>query len=272
MATGSEAVTEGAAKKDYIMEHLLDSPELHLPPPWHHLHLPNFELFGIDVSITRHVVMMWVAALILIVTFTVTTRRRGLVPSGLSNALEAIVQYVREEIAVPNIGKNEAARFMPFLLTVFFFILTCNLLGLVPYGSTATGNVSVTAGLALCAFITIQLGGILQNGLFGYFKGLVPHGLPLPITLLMIPIEVIGLLAKPFALCIRLFANMTAGHVIILALLGLIFLFESLVVAPVSVAFALAIYLLEIFVALVQAYIFTMLSAVFIGMAVHQDH
>ena len=122
MATGSEAVTEGAAKKDYIMEHLLDSAELHLPPPWHHLHLPHIELFGIDVSITRHVVMMWVAALILIVTFTVTTRRRGLVPSGLSNALEAIVQYIREEIAVPNIGKNEAARFMPFLLTVFFFI------------------------------------------------------------------------------------------------------------------------------------------------------
>ena len=112
----------------------------------------------------------------------------------------------------------------------------------------------------------------MHNGFLGYFKGLVPHGLPLPITLLMIPIELIGLIAKPFALCIRLFANMTAGHVIILALLGLIFMFKSYAVAPVSVAFALAIYLLEIFVALVQAYIFTMLSAVFIGMAVHQDH
>ncbi len=270
MASGSEVVQEGAAKKDYIMEHLLDSAELHLPGV--HLHLPHFEVFGIDMSITRHVVMMWLAALILIVTFTVTTWRRGLVPSGLPNAMEAIVQYIRDEIAVPNIGKNEAGRFMPFLLTVFFFILTCNFLGLVPYGATATGNVSVTAGLAVCAFLTIQIGGILQNGLFGYFKGLVPPGLPFPITLLMIPIEIIGLLAKPFALCIRLFANMTAGHVIILALLGLIFLFKSFAIVPVSIAFALAIYLLEIFVSLVQAYIFTMLSAVFIGMAVHQDH
>ena len=264
--------SEGAAeeKKDYIMEHLLDSSELHLP--WVHVELPHFELFGIDLSITRHVVMMWVAALFLVVVFFLTTRRRGLVPSGLANLLESVVVFIRDDVAVPNIGVKEAGRFLPFLFTVFFFVLTCNLLGLVPYGATATGNVSVTAGLALCAFLVIQMGGILHNGLLGYFKGLVPHGLPLPITILMIPIELIGMVAKPFALCIRLFANMTAGHVIILALLGLISMFQSYAVAPVSVLFALAIYLLEIFVALVQAYIFTMLSSVFIGMAVHQDH
>jgi F-type H+-transporting ATPase subunit a len=260
----------GEEKKDYIMEHLLDSSELHLP--WGHVELPHFELFGIDLSITRHVVMMWVAALFLLVVFFLTTRRRGLVPSGLANLLESVVVFIRDDVAVPNIGAKEAGRFLPFLFTVFFFILTCNLLGLVPYGATATGNVSVTAGLALSAFLVIQMGGILHNGLLGYFKGLVPHGLPLPITILMIPVELIGLLAKPFALCIRLFANMTAGHVIILALLGLIFLFKSYAVAPVSVLFALAIYLLEIFVSLVQAYIFTLLTAVFIGMAVHQDH
>ncbi len=265
----SEGAAEG--KKDYIMEHLLDSSELHLPFGYH-FEIPRFELFGVDIAITRHVVMMWVAAAFLLWVFTSTTRRRGLVPSGLANLLESVVVFIRDEIAVPNIGAREAGRFLPFLFTVFFFILTCNLLGLVPYGATATGNVSVTAGLAVCAFLVIQLGGILHNGFLGYFKGLVPHGLPLPITLLMIPIELIGLIAKPFALCIRLFANMTAGHVIILALLGLIFMFKSYAVAPVSVAFALAIYLLEIFVALVQAYIFTMLSAVFIGMAVHQDH
>ena len=265
----SEGAAEG--KKDYIMEHLLDSSELHLPFGYH-FEIPRFELFGVDIAITRHVVMMWVAAAFLLWVLTSTTRRRGLVPSGLANLLESVVVFIRDEIAVPNIGAKEAGRFLPFLFTVFFFILTCNLLGLVPYGATATGNVSVTAGLAVCAFLVIQLGGILHNGFLGYFKGLVPHGLPLPITLLMIPIELIGLIAKPFALCIRLFANMTAGHVIILALLGLIFMFKSYAVAPVSVAFALAIYLLEIFVALVQAYIFTMLSAVFIGMAVHQDH
>lgn len=264
----SESAAQG--KKDYIMEHLLDSSELHLP--FLHVEIPRFELFGVDVSITRHVVMMWIAAGFLLWVFVRTTRRRGLVPTGFANLLESVVVFIRDEVAVPNIGAKEAGRFLPFLFTVFFFILTCNLLGLVPYGATATGNVSVTAGLAICAFLVIQVGGILHNGFLGYFKGLVPHGLPLPITLLMIPIELIGLVAKPFALCIRLFANLTAGHVIILALLGLIFMFKSYAVAPVSVLFALAIYLLEIFVALVQAYIFTMLSAVFIGMAVHQDH
>lgn len=271
MASGATgAAAEHGGEKDYIMEHLLDGPDLHLP--WGHLHLPHLELFGFDISITRHVVMMWIAALFLITTFLVTTRGRGLVPRGFGNMLEAIVQFIRDEIAKPNIGEREYRKFMPYLLTVFFFILTCNFLGLIPYGSTATGNVSVTAGLALSAFFAIQIGGIIHNGFFGYFKGLVPHGLPLPITLLMIPIEIIGLLAKPFALCIRLFANMTAGHVIILALLGLIFLFKAYAVALVAVPFALAIYVLEIFVGLVQAYIFTMLSAVFIGMAVHQEH
>ena len=272
MASGAEGAAAENGEKDYIMEHLLDGADLHLPPPWHHLHLPHLELFGFDISITRHVVMMWVAALLLILAFTITTRRRGLVPSGLANMFEAVVLFIRDEIARPALGEHEYRRFMPFLLTVFFFILTCNLLGLVPYGSTATGNVSVTAGLAICAFFAIQIGGIIHNGLFGYFKGLVPHGLPLPITILLIPIEGLGLFSKPFALCIRLFANITAGHVIILALLGLIFMFKSYGVVAVAVPFSLAIYLLELFVAMVQAYIFTMLSAVFIGMAVHQEH
>ncbi len=270
MASEGQAAAEHGAGNDYIMEHLLDGPDIHAP--FGHIHLPHLELFGIDVSITRHVVMMWIATLFLVVAFFVTTRGRGLVPRGFGNMLEAIVLFIRDEIAKPNIGDQEYRKFMPFLLTIFFFILTCNLLGLIPYGATPTGNVSVTAGLAICAFLTIQIGGIIHNGFFGYFKGLVPHGLPLPITVLMVPIEIIGLLTKPFALCIRLFANMTAGHVIILALLGLIFLFKAYAVALVAVPFSLAIYLLEIFVALVQAYIFTMLSAVFIGMAVHQEH
>lgn len=270
MASGLDAAAEHDGEKDYIMEHLLDGPDLHTP--WGHVHLPHLELFGFDISITRHVFMMWVAAVLLILAFTVTTRRRGLVPSGLANVFEAVVLFIRDEIARPALGEHEYRRFMPFLLTVFFFILTCNLLGLVPYGATPTGNVSVTAGLAICAFVAIQIGGMLHNGLFGYWKGLVPQGLPFPITILLIPIELLGLVAKPFALCIRLFANMTAGHVIILALLGLIFLFKAYAVAAVAVPFSLAIYMLELFVALVQAYIFTMLSAVFIGLAVHQDH
>jgi len=257
-------------KKDYIMEHLLDDNFLH--SPFGHIPLPHIELFGYDISITRHVVMMWVAALFLITVFLITTRRRGLVPKGFANAAEAIVLYIRDEIAKPNIGEKEHQRYMPYLLTVFFFILTCNFLGLIPYGATATGNVSVTAGMALCTFLMVQIAGMVHNGVFGYWKNLVPPGLPLPVTLILIPIELIGLVSKPFALCIRLFANMTAGHVIILAILGLIFLFKAYAIALVAVPFALAIYMLEIFVGLIQAYVFTMLSAVFIGMAVHQEH
>jgi F-type H+-transporting ATPase subunit a len=257
-------------KKDYIMEHLLDGPDLHLP--FYHLHLPHIELFGYDISVTRHVVMMWVASLFLITVFLISTRRRGLVPSGFANAAEAIIIFIRDEIAKPNIGEKAHGWFMPYLLTVFFFVLTCNFLGLVPYGATATGNVSVTAGLALCTFFMVQIAGMIHNGIFGYWKNLVPPGLPFPVTLILIPIELIGLISKPFALCIRLFANMTAGHVIILAILGLIFFFKAYSIALVAVPFSLAIYLLECFVALIQAYVFTMLSAVFIGMAVHQEH
>jgi len=267
MASG---VAEHEEKKDYIMEHLLDGPDLH--SPFGHIHLPHLELFGFDISITRHVVMMWVASFLLITAFLISTRRRGMVPRGFANRVEAIVVYIRDEIAKPNIGEKEHKKFLPYLLTIFFFVLTCNFLGLIPYGATATGNVSVTAGLALCTFIMTQIGGMIHNGVLGYWKNLVPGGLPFPVTLILIPIEIIGLFSKPFALCIRLFANMTAGHVIILAILGLIFFFKMYVIALVAVPFTLAIYLLEIFVALIQAYVFTMLSAVFIGMAVHQEH
>ena len=274
MAEGAKAAEHAAEESgsisDMIMEHILDGPELHLP--WVHVHLPHLELFGIDLSITRHVVFMWVAAVFLIVALTLTTRRRGLVPSGFANMVESVVVFIRDEIAIPNIGKAEAGRFLPYLFTVFFFILTCNMLGLIPFGATATANINVTAALALCSFGVIQLAGMIHNGVFGYFKGLIPHGLPVWLLPIMIPIEFVGLFTKPFALCIRLFANMTAGHVVILALIGLIFILKTVAVAPVSVAFVLFVDLLEIFVALIQAYIFTLLSAVFVGMAVHQEH
>lgn len=279
MSEGVAAAAEAAHGEEgsgFIMEHVLNSDTLHLPFIGH-VHLPHLKVFGIDMSITKHVVMMWVAALIvffLLLSLRRLHRRGEMVPKGLANALEAIVTFVRDDIAIPNIGAHEAGRFLPFLLTAFFFILSCNLLGIVPYAATATGNINVTGALAVCAFIAIQIGGILHNGFFGYFKGLIPHGLPWPLLPIMIPIEFVGLFTKPFALCIRLFANMTAGHIVILALLGLIFILKEFwyVVAPVSVAFAVAVNLLELFVALIQAYIFTMLSAVFIGMAVHQEH
>ncbi|OGG44369.1 MAG: ATP synthase F0 subunit A [Candidatus Handelsmanbacteria bacterium RIFCSPLOWO2_12_FULL_64_10] len=276
MSEGVAAAAEAAHGEEgsgFIMEHVLNSDTLHLPFIGH-VHLPHLKVFGVDMSITKHVVMLWAAALIVfLLLLTLRRHRKGdLVPTGLANALEAMVSFVRDEIAIPNIGAHDARRFLPFLLTAFFFILSCNLLGMVPYAATATGNVNTTAGLAICAFVAIQIGGIVHNGFFGYFKGLVPHGLPWPLLPIMIPIEFIGLFTKPFALCIRLFANMTAGHIVILSLLGLIFILKTLLVAPVSVAFAVGVSLLELFVALIQAYIFTMLSAVFIGMAVHQEH
>ncbi len=269
MASGAEGHGEESGSLD-ILGHIINHHELHLGP--FRIPLPHLELFGIDMSISVHLVMMWIAALFLIVTLTVSTKRRGMVPSGFANAIEALVVFIRDDLALPNIGKHDAPRFIPYLLTAFLFILTCNLLGLIPFAATATSNINVTATLAACSFVAMVGGGIQHNGLFGYFRGLIPHGLPLWLLPIMIPLEFLGLFTKPFALAVRLFANMTAGHVVILSLLGLIFVLKTLLIAPVSVLFALAIYMLEIFVAFVQAYVFTLLSAVFIGMAIHQEH
>jgi F-type H+-transporting ATPase subunit a len=250
-----------------ILHHVTDGNTLEVPLLGE-VHLPRLQVGGVDLSITRHVVMMWIAAALLIALFTLAFRRRERVPRGLANLLEMLVVFVRDELAIRNIGE-EGRRFVPYLLTTFFFILTCNLLGLFPFMSTATGNISVTAALSSVAFVMIQWGGIRAHGFTGYLKSIVPHGVPLWLYPIMLPVEVIGMLVKPVALTLRLFANMTAGHIVILALLGLIFILKTPLVAPVAVAFALFIYLLELLVAFLQAYIFTMLTSLFIGMTVH---
>jgi len=266
------ASKSGSQDTGWIMHHILDSKELDLTP-FGVIHLPEIHLFGLDLSITKHVVFMWIAALILIVTFIKVSNsyKKSLVPKGITNFVEVLIIFVRDEIAKPTIGHGYE-KFLPYLLTVFFFILTCNFLGLVPYAATSTSNIAVTATLATISFFVIQIGGIMKNGFFGYFKGLVPHGIPFWLVPIMFVVELLGLFTKPFALAIRLFANMTAGHIVILALLGLIFILRTYFVVPVSISFALFIYLLEILVALIQAYIFTMLSSLFIGMAYHQEH
>lgn len=266
LSNSSASQNEGGA--GWIMHHILDSREI-----FGLFRLPDIHLFGLDLSITNHVVFMWIAAAILIGTFYFVSKnyKKSFLPKGISNFTEVLVVFVKDEIAKPTIGKGYE-KFLPYLLTVFFFILVCNFLGLIPGGATATSNISVTATLAIISFIVIQAGGIIKNGAFGYFKGLVPSGLPIVLVPIIFVIEILGLFTKPFALAIRLFANMTAGHIVIMALLGLIFILQTAFVAPVSVAFALFIYLLEILVSLIQAYIFTMLSALFIGMAVHQEH
>jgi len=262
----------GGGDSGWIMHHILDGNTLDFSPLFV-IPLPEIHVFGFDISITRHVVFMWIAALLLIVTFRSVAKsyKKSLVPKGMANLFEVLVVFVRDEIARPTIGKG-FEKFLPYLLTVFFFILTCNFLGLIPFGATATSNIAVTSTLAIISFIVIQGGGMMKNGVLGYFKGLIPHGVPVALLPIMFVVEILGLFTKPFALAVRLFANMTAGHVVILSLIGLIFILKTIFVAPVSLAFALFIYLLEILVALLQAYIFTMLSSLFIGMALHQDH
>jgi F-type H+-transporting ATPase subunit a len=257
---------------DWIMHHILDSHELEIAP-FGSIHLPHLSLFGLDVSITKNVVFLWIVAILLIVAFKIAANayKKSLVPHGFANFMEVLIVFVRDDIAIPSIGKGYE-KFLPYLLTVFFFILFSNFIGLIPNGTTITSNLAVTSTLAVFSFIVIQAGGMIKNGVFGYFKGLLPSGVPAWLLPVMLIVELLGLFTKPFALAVRLFANMTAGHIVIFSLIGLIFFMQTYFVAPVSVAFALFIYLLEILVALIQAYIFTMLSALFIGMAVHQEH
>ncbi len=261
-----------SSDSDWIMHHIMDGNYLDFSP-FGKIYLPHIELFGIDISITRHVVIMWLGAILLAVVFLKVAKayKTSLVPKGFANFWEVFIVFVRDEIAKPTIGKGYEG-FLPYLLTAFFFILFGNFLGLIPFSATFTSNIAVTSVLAIFSFFVIQIGGIRNNGLFGYFKGLIPHGVPLFLLPIMLIVEVLGLFTKPFALAIRLFANLTAGHIVIYALISLIFVMQSYLISPVSIGMALFIYSLEVLVALLQAYIFTMLSSLFIGMAVHQDH
>jgi F-type H+-transporting ATPase subunit a len=228
--------------------------------------------FGrLDMTPTKHVVMMWLATLLLLVVLFAALRKKALVPRGFYNFIELLVAFVRNEIAIPNIGVQDAGRFLPYLLTAFFFILFVNLFGLLPFAATATANISVTVALALFTFVLTQYAAIKAQGIGGWLKHLTA-GVHWGLWIIMVPVEVLGLFTKPFALTVRLFANMVAGHFVILALLGLIYAI-SVWVFPVSVALALAIFMLELFVAFVQAYIFTLLSALFIGAGLaHHGH
>lgn len=277
-----------------------DHPIIHLPP-----------LFGIDFSVTKHVFMLWLVAG-LVGGFVIYSVRKYLkkdrpVPTGFMNALEAIVQYIRDSITLPNVGNKWVMTWTPLILTLFFFILSANAIGLIPVfdligaidrfilhtdshsalnnllhgGVTATGNYNVTAGLAVITFFSILIAGTRAHGFIGHWKNLAPHGLPGPVYLILIPIEILGMFVKPFALTMRLAANMTGGHIAILAILSIVFIFSELfhsalagigVGVFVSVPLAVGISALEIIVVLVQAYVFTLLSAVFIGMAINVHH
>lgn len=244
-----------------IVHHLVDQPTY-----WWGLDLTH-------LGITKHVWMMWIAATLLIILLNVAARQRGGngdPPGGLRKLFEPIILFIRDAVVVPNMGEA-GLRFLPFLVTLFLFILLCNLLGLIPGQATATANISVTATLAIISALVTHGAGIRQNGIVKYLKSIVP-AVPWALWPLMLVVELIGILAKPFALAIRLWANMNAGHVVILILLGFIFIFKNWGVVAISVAGVQFIYALELFVAVLQAYVFTFLTAVFMGLALHPEH
>ncbi|HVK39377.1 MAG TPA: F0F1 ATP synthase subunit A [Candidatus Kapabacteria bacterium] len=241
----------------------------------HHIYRAGTEQApSLDMSVTSLVAFQWISMLILMLVFIPMAkkyRRAGIRPlKGFHNAVEAVVVYVRDQIVLPNAG-SEGRKLMPIFLTFFFFILTMNLIGLVPMGHSATGSLNVTAGLAIIAFFVIQIAAIAKNGIGAWLYHLT-GGVPTWLWPIMVPVEVLGLFTKPFALAVRLFANMTAGHVILLSLIGLTFVAGAFI--PVMIGFSLFINVLELLVAFIQAYIFTMLTSVFVGIATagHDDH
>jgi F-type H+-transporting ATPase subunit a len=258
-----------------LLHHVQDAREI--DTPFGHVALPQFAPFEvggmtIDMSITKHVVFLWIAAFILCVFAIIIARKntKTLVPKGIGNLFEVFLVFIRDDVVIPNMGPK-GVKYMPYLLTTFFFILLMNLLGLIPYGASATGNVNVTGGLAIIAFVMIQWAAIRAQGVGHYLKHLT-GGVHWALWPIMIPIEVLGLFTKAFALCIRLFANMTGGHIVLVSLIGLIFVFQSYIIAVAPVGFVVAINFLELFVAFLQAYIFIMLTAVFMGLGMQAEH
>lgn len=275
---------------EVVLHHTADAYSIGIEPylsvhwnRWPDLHLGSF---AINLTPTKHVIFMVLAAVLVFVTMKLAGRslarqRAGeKAPRGFANAIEGLVLFVRNDIAIANIGE-EGPTYAPFIMTLFFFILFANVLGLLPHGSAATGNLAVTGALAILVFFTVEISGMRKLGFKGYMGTIFPHvpGLHGPgavvMSIAMAPIEILGKLVKPFALAVRLFGNMTAGHFVILSLFGIIFLFGELGIWSWAIAFStvllvVGIMLLELFVALLQAYVFALLSAVFIGMMQHE--
>ena len=261
----------------------------------------SIDIYGLAIS--KHVIMLLISAVVTcIISIMATQKYRKNInarPSGLSQVFEILIDFINKEIVIPNIGKNYTKTWTPVAMTFFVFILTCNLLGLIPFfefitiggggGSTATGNFGMTLGLATITFFSIIIAGIKKHGFIGHWKNMVPSGVPAPVLIILIPIEIIGMFVKPFALIMRLGANMTAGHIGMVAIFALPIILGNGVNVYLGVADSLSytigffagfiavllnvgIYGLELIVSLVQAYVFTLLSCVFIGMAIHADH
>ena len=232
----------------------------------------------IDFSITKNVVMIIVTGLLMLWLFTSLAKsyaKNNGVPTGMGRFFEPIVLYIRDDIARPNIGEKRYRKYMPFLLTIFFFIWFLNMFGLTPLGINVTGNIAITFSLAIMTFLITNLTGTKDYWMhqFNPLGDSLPWYGKIPLYIILVPIELLGLFIKPFALLIRLYANMQAGHIVLMSLIGLMFIFKSWLGSPLSFALAFAISLIEILVALLQAYIFTMLSALYFGFAsVEHEH
>ena len=250
--------------------------------------LPDMHLgaFTINLTPTKHTLFMVLAAALVFLTMWLTARRLEKqragekAPKGWANAVEGMALWVRKDVAIENIGPD-GAKFAPYIMALFFFLLYSNLLGLMPWGATPTGNLAVTAGMAIISFVVIEVSGLLKLGFRGYVRTIFPTvpgvegGMATVLSLALGPIELLGKLVKPFALAVRLFGNMTAGHFVILALFGMIFLFGHIetwrwAIGVGSAALVLAIMLLELIVAFVQAYVFTLITAGLIGVMQHE--
>jgi F-type H+-transporting ATPase subunit a len=249
-----------------LMEHVSDSHTWHPVPFMQAFELQDIHIGPVKIPFTRDVISLLVSALLVALINIAAFRKPRILPSMLGSAIEPIILFIRDGVVMPILGQELGARWLPFFLTLFFFILTANLVGLVPLFTAATGNLSVTAALAAMVFICVVGQGVQKNGIIGFFKAMVPAGVPWPIGLLLITIEIPGLFIRNSVLAIRLFANMVAGHFVIFSLLLLITIIHPLA-GFVSIPLALFMDLLEILVAIIQAFVFTMLSTIFISMA-----
>ncbi len=231
-----------------------------------------FELyiFGIDASITNGVIVMLLAVSLVFIFFFAVGRRVKLIPTPLQSIAEYLIEFIREEMLKP-LGESGEI-FLPFIVSVFSFILVSNLLGIIPGFLPTTSNINVTATLAAIIFLTTHVVGVLKHGPVGYVKSFIPSGIPVPVAVFLLPVEIVGQLARPFSLAVRLFANMFAGHATILMLISLIFVFKNYMIVPFPVVGDVAISAFEIFVALIQAFIFTYLSSSYIVGALKPEH
>lgn len=227
------------------------------------------EIMGLDVSITNGVITLWLATGLAFLFYFFASRRLRLVPGKLQNIAEVIVIFMRDEVGAQI--RQDNAKWFPFLLALFSFILFNNLLGLVPGLGGSTTNINVTATLAILVFLVAQLTGVFRYGPFGYLRSFLPPGVPLIVAVFMVPVELVSQLAKPFSLAVRLFANMFAGHAVMLLVISLIFLFKNYLIIPLPILGNTAILIFEIFVSFIQAFVFTYLSALYIETA-QEEH